>query len=408
MEQYAAESAAANQTCTAKEYAACRQHLQALLPLLDGRADIVYRLARVDAMLGSRSDALKGLAIFAGMKLPFADAQAEPSFADLRGTAEFTDIVARLQAARSPVSTSRPVLTLPEKDLVSEDIAYDATADCFYVSSVRHGKILRIARNGSVSEFLREGGADIWAVLALGVDPKRRYLWATTVAMPENLRYQPADRGRSALLRFSLQDAALLKRYDLPRDSEHALGDLTLSPAGDVYVSDGHGPVYWVSHDDDRLRPLIPAGTFRSPQTPALSADGKTLFVPDYTRGISAIDLRTRESRLIPHPPELSLGGIDGLYLAGRSLIAVQNGTSPARIIRMQLDSSLVRIESFEVLESNSPELGVPTHGVVVGDRFYFLANSGWDRLQDDGQLKPGAVWEAPSIREWRSSPARY
>jgi hypothetical protein len=400
MEQYAAESAAANQTCAAKDYAGCRPHLATLLTLLDGRADIVYRLARVDAALGNRTEALKGLATFAGMKLPFADPQAEPAFADLRSAPEFADVVARLHAAQSPVSTSRPVLTLPEKDLVSEDIAYDPTADCFYVSSVRHGKILRVAKNGTTTEFLREGGADIWAVLALGVDSKRQYLWATTVAMAENLHFQAADRGRSALLRFSLRDGTLLKRYDLPRDTEHALGDLTLSPSGDVYISDGHGPVYWVAHDDDRLQALIPAGTFRSPQTPALNADGKTLFVPDYTRGISAVDLRTSESKLIPHPRELSLAGIDGLYLAGRSLIAVQNGTSPARIIRMQLDSSLARIESFEVLESNSPELGAPTHGVVVGDRFYFLANSGWDRLSDDGQVKPGATFEAPSIRE--------
>jgi hypothetical protein len=44
MEQYAAESAAAGQTCEAKDYAACRQHLMVLLELLNGRADIVYRL----------------------------------------------------------------------------------------------------------------------------------------------------------------------------------------------------------------------------------------------------------------------------------------------------------------------------------------------------------------------------
>ncbi len=400
IQQYAAESAAANQTCTAKDYSSCRRHLRLLLELLNGRADIVYRLARVDATLGDRTAALNGLTIFSKMKLPFADPKTEPAFADLHASCEFSAILSRLSAASQPVSSSRPFLTLPEKDLVTEDITYDPTGGRFYISSIRHGKILTVARDGATAEFLAEGAPDVWAILALGVDVRRRYLWATTAAMPENLRFKTEDRGRSALLRFSLADGALLKRYDLPRDTEHALGDLTVSPAGDVFVSDGHGPVYWVRHDDDRLEVLVPAGTFRSPQTPALSADGRTLFVPDYSRGISAVDLRSKQTRLVAHPRELSLGGIDGLYLAGRTMIAVQNGTSPARIIRMRLDSALTRIEGFEVLESNSPSLGAPTHGVVVGDRFYFIANSGWDRLTDDGQLKPGATFDSPAIRE--------
>jgi hypothetical protein len=400
IQRYAAESSAANQACTAKDYAKCRQHLTGLLELLNGRADIVYRLAKTEASLGNRDAALKWLTLFSRMKVPFADPEAEPAFAELRESSEFADAVSRLNRARQPVSNSRLLLTLPEKDLVAEDIAYDPTAGRFYISSVRHGKILALARDGASSEFLPEGAPDVWAIVALGVDATRRYLWATTAAIPGNVHAKAEDLGRTALLRFSLRDGALQKRYDLPRDGEHELGDLTVSPDGDVFVSDSQGPVYWVSHDEDHLQMLVSSGTFRSPQTPALSMDGYTLFVPDYSRGISAVDLRTKQVRLLAHPAELSLAGIDGLYLTGRAILAVQNGVSPARIIRMQLDSSLTRIEGFDVLESNWAGLGEPTHGVVVGGRFYFIANSGWDRLGDDGQVKPGAVFEFPAVRE--------
>ena len=400
IERYAAESAAASQTCDAKDYAACRQHLMVLLELLNGRADIVYRLAKVEAALGNRAAALDWLTTFSRMALPFAHPETEPAFVDLRASTEFAGSLARLDAARRPVSSSRPLQTLPVGDLLAEDIAYDPPSGRFYISGVRHGKILSVSRDGRTAEFLPEGAPDVWAVLALGVDSKRRYLWATTAAMPENLRFRAEDRGRSALLKFSLRDGALVKRYDLPRDAEHSLGDMTVSPAGDVFVSDSHGPVYWVRHDVDKLEALAPAGLFRSPQTPALSPDGRTLFVPDYSRGISAIDLHSRHTQLLPHPRELSLAGIDGLYLNGRTMIAVQNGTSPARLIGMHLNSSLTRIESFVVLESNSDGLGVPTHGVVVGNRFYFIADSGWDQLADDGQVKPGATFGFPGIRE--------
>jgi len=53
-------------------------------------------------------------------------------------------------------------------------------------------------------------------------------------------------------------------------------------------------------------------------------------------------------------------------------------------------------------LTINGAGLGVPTHGVVDGGRFYFIANSGWDRLADDGPLKPGAVFESPTVPELR------
>jgi hypothetical protein len=51
--------------------------------------------------------------------------------------------------------------------------------------------------------------------------------------------------------------------------------------------------------------------------------------------GIGAVDLQTKAVALLAHPPELSLGGIDGLYLAGGTLLAVQNGTAPPRILQM-------------------------------------------------------------------------
>lgn len=400
IDRYAAESAAANQSCNSKDYPVCRSHLTQLLDLLDGRADIVYRLARVDALLGNQVAALDGLIAFSNMKLPFQNPGSDSAFANLAATPEFPAIRSRLDAARKPVSVSRPFLTLPEKDLVAEDIACDPPSHRFFISSVRHGIILFLTRDGTASEFLPEGTPGVWAVLALRVDPKRRFLWATTAAMPERLGTPKEDLGRSALLQYSLDSRALLKRYDLPRDAEHALGDMTLGPAGDVFVSDGHGPVYWLDHRTARLETLVPAGTFRSPQTPALSPDGRRLFVPDYSRGIGIIDLATRQVKLIPHPRDLSLAGIDGLYLVGRAMLAVQNGTSPPRLIRLLLNSSLTAIESFEVLEANWPGLGAQTHGVLVSDRFYFIANSGWDRLADDGQLKPGAVFEFPTIRQ--------
>jgi hypothetical protein len=116
------------------------------------------------------------------------------------------------------------------------------------------------------------------------------------------------------------------------------------------------------------------------------------LFVPDYSRGIGIVNLATKKCKLLAHPPDLSLGGIDGLYLAGRTMIAIQNGTAPERLIRMHLNAELTYVLGWETIEANWKGLGDPTHGVLVGSQFYFIANSGWD-------VKPGGTFETATIR---------
>jgi hypothetical protein len=87
-----------------------------------------------------------------------------------------------------------------------------------------------------------------------------------------------------------------------------------------------------------------------------------------------------------------ALSGIDGLYLFGRTLIATQNGTSPERVVRFELDRSLSHVESESILERATPTLGDPTHGVIVDGRFYYIANSGWDTMDEHGKPKEGTT----------------
>src|SRR5260370_1277689 len=107
IEQYGHEAAAANKTCTAKEFEACRGHLLRVHQFLDGRADIVYRLASVEASLGNQQAALDWLSTYSKSGLTFADPAADSEFASLKSEPEFEAILARLKSARQPVSHSK-------------------------------------------------------------------------------------------------------------------------------------------------------------------------------------------------------------------------------------------------------------------------------------------------------------
>jgi hypothetical protein len=204
------------------------------------------------------------------------------------------------------------------------------------------------------------------------------------------------DWGRSAILQYDLRSGKLLHRIEGPRKA--ALGDMALDASGDAIVSDGElGGVYRVSGSTRQIERLD-GGDFVSPQTPAVLPDGKHILVPDYVRGVGVLELGTRRVTWIPSEGKHALAGIDGLYVYGDSLIATQNGTSPERVMRFTVNAPITRVLSESIVERATRTLGDPTHGVVVGDYFYYIANSGWDSLDDHGVVKQGRIMTAPII----------
>jgi sugar lactone lactonase YvrE len=405
----------------AKDFPAYRAQVGRLYDLLSGHPDTVFGMAKAEALLGHPAAALEWLDAYIAMGL-VRDVADEPDLASLRKADGFAAVLARLEVNKRPRSRSVRTFTLPDPDLLTEDIAYDAGTGRFFVSSIRKAKIVAVSKDGSgARDFVPAGRDAIWGVLALAVDARRGVVWATTAAMPETRGYRAEEQGHSAVLRYDLATGKLQKRYDLPlpptmrpapkgsaagyvpvptEERSRVLGDMTVAANGDVFVSEAvTGTVYTIGRARDELEVLLAPGTFISPQTPAVTPDGRRLLVADYVRGIGIVDLATRAVTWVTHPREVAVNGIDGLYLSGDSLLAVQNGTQPNRVIRLFLDRTLTRVLRWEPLDSNSPGLGAPTHGTLVGRDFFYLANSGWDQLADDGSVKPGAALTPAEVR---------
>jgi hypothetical protein len=127
----------------------------------------------------------------------------------------------------------------------------------------------------------------------------------------------------------------------------------------------------------------------------AVSENGKTLYVSDY-RGLFAVDIATRRVTALRVPHDLSLNGIDGLALSGASLIAIQNGILPHRVIRLDLAADGLTISRGRILEMNHPDFDEPTLGVVVGGALYFSADSqGQKFLNEKRPITPDEMREA-------------
>jgi hypothetical protein len=85
----------------------------------------------------------------------------------------------------------------------------------------------------------------------------------------------------------------------------------------------------------------------------------------------------------------------------GNQFIAVQNGTNPERVVQFSTDSATTGIRAENLIERATPTLGDPTHGVIVGDTFYYIANSGWDALNADGSVKAGVTMTQALVMQW-------
>jgi sugar lactone lactonase YvrE len=379
-----------------------RGRLQTVLKmekLLNEAPDAIEAAALAYAELGDKDHALAALNRFADLGQADDNLMAGKSkaFANFEKLPEYKLLLQQFAENKMPISHAEAVLTLVDPNILAEDIDYDSHSNAFLITSVLEKKIIRVTMEGKATDFAQSPSH--WPMLAIKIDANHNLVWATEVAMDGFSAAPKSDWGRSAVVCFDLKTGTLRQRIEAPAKS--ALGDMVLTGPGSPIVSDGGGGgVYRVS--GDRLE-RIDAGDFISPQTSAMHPDGSHVFVPDYARGIGILDLASKKIVWLDQSvPKFAINGIDGLYFDHGFLIATQNGTSPERVARFKLDSTMTQIVSEEIIERATPTLGDPTHGVVVGDSFYYIANSGWNSLDDAGNVKADSKLTPARIMRYR------
>ncbi|HUR93210.1 MAG TPA: hypothetical protein VMY76_01410 [Gemmatimonadales bacterium] len=360
---------------------------------------VVYTLASAYTLAGDSSAALRTLRRYAQLGYT-ADLAADSDFVSLRTSPAYDELRGALAQNAAPLARGRPAFTLPARDLLTEGIAHDPSSGAFFVSSVHQRKIVRVDRRGRVSAFSSLVDAGLPAPFGLRVDPSRGALWATFAAVPQMVGYDSAGAAPSGLVRFELSTGAITGRFLVPTDGKpHALGDLTVSRTGDVYATDSRGPVvYRLRAGTDSLERFVESPLLLSAQGLALDADERSLYVADYSRGLLRVDVATRQVRLVDVDDGILTLGIDGLYMADRDLVAIQNGVTPHRVVRLSLDARGDRVVRAEVLERARPDYAEPTLGVVVGRELFYIANSQWERFRDDGGVDAPERLQAPLV----------
>lgn len=343
------------------------------------RAIALFVLAGACTAEGAKDRALHWLRELVGLNTGFDPVQTRLA-ERFRGEPEFQRLAAGADADNPPIVRGRAAVTLADRALIPEGLAWDPATRRLYLGSIHRKKIVEIAPDGTARDFVTSGQDGLDQVLGMKVDSKTRTLWAAS-----------SSKGQSGLFRFDLQTGRLLRKYVL--EGNHLFNDLAVSSAGDVYVTDTNaGALYWISHATGAIAEFLPGTKFDDANGLALSDDERTLYVAAWPGGIMVVSLEAPSARALAHAPNVTLAGIDGLYAYGRDLIAIQNAAMFPRVVRLRLSRGGERLDRLEVLERRHPLYQIPTTGAVAGRQFYYIANSQIDRLSDEGLVTPGEL----------------
>ena len=309
---------------------------------------------------------------------------------------EYRELALAAKAKATGVHGSMLAFMLSETDLIPEGIAYDPLDKVFFLSSLHKRKIVRVRlrtrRPPIVEGFVSEGQDGLFSTLGMKVDAERRILWVCSSAESFMKDYSEADADKAALYKYDLNTRKLIRKYEVGPNPRHLLNDIALNAAGDVFVTDtATGEIFTVRREKDELEIFIPAGRFESPNGIAISKDGRSLFISDLPFGVYVVDLQTKRSERLPQSVGISPSGSDGLYFYDNSLIGIINIVSErnGRVARFYLDDSARAVRHAAVLDCNHPLYQWPTTGVVVGNSFFYIANSQFGSFNSEQRTFP-------------------
>jgi sugar lactone lactonase YvrE len=236
----------------------------------------------------------------------------------------------------------------PKEFFVPETVVYDPKRELLYVSNYdAYGK--SPAEKG---QFISK----------VSIDGKIEELkWATGLAKPTGMAIH-GDKlyvvERSGLAEIDLGSGSVVKRY--PATGQRFLNDLAIDDSGDVYVSDsGRNSIYKLSGGEFEV--WLEGGEIAKPNGMHLHGDELIVGV-NGDNSLKAIDLKTKEIRLIRR---LGEGTIDGIETdrAGNYIVSQWEG----RVYRISPAGEAVKLLDTTNLGSNTANFAyVADEGLLI------------------------------------------
>ena len=373
--------------------------LKRLAELLPNNGDIRLALATTYALRDEKT--LTYDTLLAMQKQGFGyDLAKDPNFDKVSKTKIWPYILQALSTNLKPFGEGKLAFTLPASDSLYESLAFDPKRGQLLVGSVRDGTIQLVAKNGALQNFIQPDAQNgLWSVYAMAADPNNDALYVASTASVYFKGFKQEDYGKAGVFKFQLSSGKLLAKYMVSAGAQpNTLSSIAVGKGGLVFAADGLRNIIY-RLDGAALKPMVSNPRLSSIRGLTVSGDGKTLYFADYALGIFGVDLSAGSGFDLHYDPkQLVLGGIDGLYWYDGTLVAIENGMSPRRVMRLRLSTDGRSVVGMMALDASKPELTLPTYGAIEGDALYFVANSQKNAYDAYGSPKAEAKMEPVKV----------
>lgn len=259
-----------------------------------------------------------------------------------------------------------------EKDIIPEGVAFDTATSTIYISSTYKKKIISIAGDGTIRDFIKEGQDDIKSVIGMEVDHRTNSFWAVSSEARQVLPLKDPGphQWRSSVYLFNLSDGTLKKKYTLDKDSVF-LNDITVGDDGTVYITESlQSGVLRILPGSDSITSWLhphPFGFING----ICFADKKGWLYVSSIEGIVGIEISTGKYIVLPSASDIDHKDIDGLSFTNGYFIGHQS----TKVTRFWMNANRDSIIRSEILNSGK-EFDASTTGEIGKGYYYFIVNS--------------------------------
>lgn len=320
---------------------------------------------------------------------------------NIRGTQAYDYINNLMIGAGEPAGDGAVAITLPGPPRDYGALAWDPSRERLLVGTVREGKLLAVADDGSTEVLLQAGDDNgMWSITGLAVDAERERLWIASAASPDFGAFSPADKNRSALFEFDLGTLERVSQSYVPVDAlQHRLGAVAVA-GGEVYAIDTATPiVYRKAPGENRLEAFVASSQLVGFSDLAVTPDNSRLFAADPVMGVFVVDPQAQQAALLGGPENLNLAGIGGIEFADGQLFIVQGGITPQRLLRLELDDTGAAVAEVSPMAIALEPFDGPRLSTIRGGELFYFANQGSDSAEAGAIIMRTALDAGSSIQ---------
>lgn len=281
------------------------------------------------------------------------------------------------------------IASIPTNHKLVEGIATDNNGNLFF-STVVSGELLKTNTSGDTIVLFDGTKNGLGSFFGIAFDKASQALFATFATIAQTPEQHSGNKD-TGVVKIDPLTGQLLQIWTLPGGSEgQQVADITITDTGHIFVADATGSkIYRIA--GNVLQAISTSARFMNPQGIIALSDTE-LLMADYGRGLWKINANTGAAILYGVPDNTTLIGIDGLFSHQDKIVAIQNGTSPQRVIEIQLNNDDNTVRQVTTLAQSLPIFDEPTLGMSTADGIVFVASSQWPKFDKGGVLREGAA----------------